>query len=407
MAKVKITGHASGTGTITLTAPNTSTDRTITLPDGDISLGVGIDDNATSTAITIDSSENVGIGTASPNGVLNVVQASNTSALLRLRNNSADTSTADGMIFTIDNASSPVGSIEMVSGGSDAKLAFRTNGAERMRIDSSGNAGLGVTPESSYASRPTLRIGSGLAIGGYGSGNPSHHWINANAYQDASTAAEKYIGTDQASQIKQTNGTIAFNVAPNGTAGAAITWDNAMVIDNDGHVGIGYSAVNGILDVRESWASKWAARFENTSATGLGILCISAATSGAYSLLELRKNETTQVLNIRADGKAISQFTAAAWVSIDGVGTVGINDSYNISSITDNGTGLYTINIDTNMLNSDYCVTAMCQGTNYSSAFASGHGTMSTGSFPIRVRSGDNSVYKDADEVMLTIFGDQ
>ena len=86
MAKVKITGHASGTGTITLTAPNTSTDRTITLPDGDISLGVGIDDNATSTAITIDSSENVGIGTASPNGVLNVVQASNTSALLRLRN---------------------------------------------------------------------------------------------------------------------------------------------------------------------------------------------------------------------------------------------------------------------------------------------------------------------------------
>ena len=34
MAKVKIQGHASGTGVITLTAPNTSTDRTITLPDG-------------------------------------------------------------------------------------------------------------------------------------------------------------------------------------------------------------------------------------------------------------------------------------------------------------------------------------------------------------------------------------
>ena len=33
MAKVKITGHASGTGTLTITAPNTSTDRTITLPD--------------------------------------------------------------------------------------------------------------------------------------------------------------------------------------------------------------------------------------------------------------------------------------------------------------------------------------------------------------------------------------
>ena len=33
MAKVKITGHASGTGILTVTAPNTSTNRTITLPD--------------------------------------------------------------------------------------------------------------------------------------------------------------------------------------------------------------------------------------------------------------------------------------------------------------------------------------------------------------------------------------
>jgi len=33
MAKVKIQGHASGTGVLTITAPNTSTDRTVTLPD--------------------------------------------------------------------------------------------------------------------------------------------------------------------------------------------------------------------------------------------------------------------------------------------------------------------------------------------------------------------------------------
>src|SRR6056300_1485179 len=39
---------------------------TITVPAGATFASVGIDDNATSTAITIDSSENVGIGTASP-----------------------------------------------------------------------------------------------------------------------------------------------------------------------------------------------------------------------------------------------------------------------------------------------------------------------------------------------------
>ena len=76
MAKVKITGHASGTGVLTVTAPNTSTDRTITLPDatgtlltadgdGSSLTGVGVDgisSSANATAITIDSNENVGIG---------------------------------------------------------------------------------------------------------------------------------------------------------------------------------------------------------------------------------------------------------------------------------------------------------------------------------------------------------
>ena len=38
MAKVKIQGHASGTGILTVTAPNTSTDRTITLPDATCTL---------------------------------------------------------------------------------------------------------------------------------------------------------------------------------------------------------------------------------------------------------------------------------------------------------------------------------------------------------------------------------
>lgn len=69
MSKVKIQGNASGTGVVTLTAPNTNTDRTITLPDEDITLGGGVDgivSTADATAITIDSNENVGIGTTTP-----------------------------------------------------------------------------------------------------------------------------------------------------------------------------------------------------------------------------------------------------------------------------------------------------------------------------------------------------
>ena len=75
MAKVKITGHASGTGVVTVTAPNTSTDRTITLPDATATIATTTDvaarlpsitDGGNATAITIDSAENVGIGNTTP-----------------------------------------------------------------------------------------------------------------------------------------------------------------------------------------------------------------------------------------------------------------------------------------------------------------------------------------------------
>ena len=46
MAKVKITGHASGSGIVTVTAPDTDSDRTLTLPDGTgtLALTTGDDD---------------------------------------------------------------------------------------------------------------------------------------------------------------------------------------------------------------------------------------------------------------------------------------------------------------------------------------------------------------------------
>jgi hypothetical protein len=81
MAKVKITGHASGTGVITVTAPNTSTDRTITLPDATATIATTTDvaarlpsitDGGNATAMTITSAENIGIGTASPQSLLHI-----------------------------------------------------------------------------------------------------------------------------------------------------------------------------------------------------------------------------------------------------------------------------------------------------------------------------------------------
>jgi hypothetical protein len=45
---------------------------------------------------------------------------------------------------------------------------------------------------------------------------------------------------------------------------------------------------------------------------------------------------------------------AKAWVNFDGTGTVAIRASFNVSSITDNGTGDYTINFTTAMPDANY-----------------------------------------------------
>jgi hypothetical protein len=50
---------------------------------------------------------------------------------------------------------------------------------------------------------------------------------------------------------------------------------------------------------------------------------------------------------------------AKAWVNFDGTGTPAIRDSFNVSSITDNGTGNYTVNFITAMPNANYSV--QCQ----------------------------------------------
>ena len=57
-----------------------------------------------------------------------------------------------------------------------------------------------------------------------------------------------------------------------------------------------------------------------------------------------------------------------AWVNFNGTGTVAIRASYNVSSITDNGTGLYTINFTNALSDTNYCFST---GLGYTQASAS------------------------------------
>jgi hypothetical protein len=54
-------------------------------------------------------------------------------------------------------------------------------------------------------------------------------------------------------------------------------------------------------------------------------------------------------------------FTAKAWVNFNGIGTVAIRDDGNVSTITDNGTGDYTINFSASLAGADYTISGMAQ----------------------------------------------
>jgi hypothetical protein len=52
--------------------------------------------------------------------------------------------------------------------------------------------------------------------------------------------------------------------------------------------------------------------------------------------------------------------SAKAWVNFNGQGTVAIRGSYNVSSITDIGTGTYQVNLTTAMPDANFSCTATC-----------------------------------------------
>jgi hypothetical protein len=73
--------------------------------------------------------------------------------------------------------------------------------------------------------------------------------------------------------------------------------------------------------------------------------------------LSLAANSAPIKTALNASGSA-PIYACRAWVNFNGTGTVAIRASGNVSSITDNGTGDYTVNFTTAMTDADYCALA-------------------------------------------------
>jgi hypothetical protein len=146
--------------------------------------------NGTTTALTIDTSQNVGIGTASPSTGVHLQKASG-NTYYRAQNNLANVD------FGVDGAGTGI-----LWNNSNYPLAFGTNNTERTRITSDGNLLVGTTSSPSSAYRFYAASPNGLSNGAYRATSSTGFGV-WDIYSD--------VGGTQV---------IKYSIAANGTAGA-------------------------------------------------------------------------------------------------------------------------------------------------------------------------------------------
>ena len=179
----------------------------------------------------ITSAGNVGIGTTSPSAKLHV---SGTSSYIALTDTAGTANTW------------------WLLGKDSTTTAFRiydaTASAERMRIDSAGNLGLGVTPSAWNSGIKAFELTAGALFSANDTTLVNNAYINsaANFIYKATLGASSYV---------QYNGKHTWNIAASGTAGTTATFTQAMTLDASGNLGLGVTSPAARLDTRTSTAS--------------------------------------------------------------------------------------------------------------------------------------------------------
>jgi hypothetical protein len=118
-------------------------------------------------------------------------------------------------------------------------IAFAEGGVEAMRLDASGNMGLGVTPTNNTLGK-TLQ--NGQAGAWTAETGTNRWWLGSNWYFNSS---DKYINNGHATLYSQQNGTHTFFTSASGTAGNTISFTQAMTLDASGRLIVGATSASG------------------------------------------------------------------------------------------------------------------------------------------------------------------
>ena len=139
------------------------------------------------------------------------------------------------------------------------------------------------------------------------------------------------------------------------------------------------------------------------NAATVGISQLSATGSPSSTTFLRGDNTWNGVASLTTASGSAPSYSARAWVNFNGTGTVAIRAAGNVSSITDNGTGDYTVNFTTAMPDANYVVVSLNRSPGLTSGDATQADIYAASSIGLVLLNRAGSLY-DPTQVNVAIF---